>query len=980
MLWQQPLALPLSLLLLRILCTMTYSSPAADHIRLLSCGCILAGPPSPLPPSPPSSPPPSPPPSPPSYAVSYTARWGNVSGTYSQGTGPADDDDFLYEYIRTTAAAAGVDESDVSIVACAVCCGYGPPPPPSPPSPPLPPPNPLFRPAPSLPVPLHPLRLPSPSPEMYERRRQRRRLLSLMDQGCTLQPPPQDEVNADSPPSQDIEDIERRRRRLSGYNGGQWAGIELETVVRTSSAEQAEELTQMLQTPEVIYGDHTPPPSPPPPSSTPPSPPPPSPPPDADDIERRRTRRRLLGNMYNAQWVYGVPNVTLITTSSTGELLLFAVTSASSCAESLAYGPDALTETSSAAYLSTEHRDVLHTRWRQVLKADGTSANATIDWMFYDEKTLQERFEAAAGSGERVRWSITDEADGAQWSISGTWWFSDALRDVASKFAGSGGSFSDDDGAWGAGSGDVNGNSNVPSDFWGHGNFNSGDSECAIVYLGSSNVGTWQSSVRSLMYIHVGATSWPPLPPLPHPPQPPSPPPSPWPPPPSPLPPPPPSPPPPSPPPPPSYDVSYTARWGNVSGTHAQGTGPADDDDFLNEYIRTTAAAAGVDEAAVSILVCVVCCGYGPPPPYPPLPVDIDVERRRQRRRLLSLMDQGCTLQPPPQDEVNANSPPSQDIEDIERRRRRLSGYNGGQWAGIELETVVRTSSAEQGEELTQMLQTPEVIYGDHTPPPSPPSPPPPYPPPDTDDIERRRTRRRLLGNMYNAQWVYGVPNVTLITTSSTGELLLFAVTSASSCAESLAYGPDALTETSSAAYLSTEHRDVLHTRWRQVLKADGTSANATIDWMFYDEKTLQERFEAAAGSGERVRWSITDEADGAQWSISGTWWFSDALRDVASKFAGSGGSFSDDDGAWGAGSVSGEEPDVHTRGRNELASTATVTVLIPITSITPTCTSIAITFTSTASAPTTSISISTSSPITTLFTTTTTISISALV
>ncbi|KAK3274502.1 hypothetical protein CYMTET_17312 [Cymbomonas tetramitiformis] len=474
-----------------------------------------------------------------------------------------------------------------------------------------------------------------------------------MDQGCTLQPPPQDEVNANSPPSQDIEDIERRRRRLSGYNGGQWAGIELETVVRTSSADQGEELTQMLQTPEVIYGDHTPPPSP-------PSPPPPYPPPDADDIERRRTRRRLLGNMYNAQWVYGVPNVTLITTSSTGELLLFAVTSASSCAESLAYGPDALTETSSAAYLSTEHRDVLHTRWRQVLKADGTSANATIDWMFYDEKTLQERFEAAAGSGERVRWSITDEADGAQWSISGTWWFSDALRDVASKFAGSGGSFSDDDGAWGAGSGDVNGNSNVPSDFWGHGNFNSGDSECAIVYLGSSNVGT----------------------------------------------------------------------------------GPADDDDFLNEYIRTTAAAAGVDEAAVSILACVVCCGYGPPPPPPPpsppsppnpasaqspspLPVDNDNERRRQRRRLLSLMDQGCTLQPPPQDEVNANSPPSQDIEDIERRRRRLSGYNGGQWAGIELETVVRTSSAEQAEELTQMLQTPE--------------------------------------------WVYGVPNVTDITTSSAG-------------------------------------------------------------------------------------------------------------------------------------------------------------------------------------------------------------------
>eukprot|EP00854_Cymbomonas_tetramitiformis_P007739 gene7739-biopygen7818 len=175
-----------------------------------------------------------------------------------------------------------------------------------------------------------------------------------------------------------------------------------------------------------------------------------------------------------AAWVYGVPNVTDISTSS--EVLLFAVTSASSCAESLAYGPSSVTEASSA-YLSTEHRDMLHTRWWQVLKPDGISARATIDWVFYDEKTLQERFEAAAASGERVRWSITDEADGTRWSKSGTWWYSDGLWDVASKFAGSGGSFSGDDGAWGAASGTVNGNSNVPSDFWGHGNFNSGDSE-----------------------------------------------------------------------------------------------------------------------------------------------------------------------------------------------------------------------------------------------------------------------------------------------------------------------------------------------------------------------------------------------------------------------------------------------------------------------------------------------------------------------
>eukprot|EP00854_Cymbomonas_tetramitiformis_P002880 gene2880-3685_t len=234
-------------------------------------------------------------------------------------------------------------------------------------------------------------------------------------------------------------------------------------------------------------------------------------------------------------------------------------------------------------------------------------------------------------------------------------------------------------------------------------------------------------------------------------------------------------------------------------------------------------------------------------------------------------MEQGCTLQPPPNaDVLRTPSPTEAEAQDIERRRRRLSGYDGGQWAGIELETVVQTSSAEQAEELTQMLRTPEVIYGSHIPPPLPPSPPPP-PPPVYDDIERRRARR-LLGSRYNAEWVYGVPNVTAIATSSTtGELLLFAVTSASSCAESLAYGPDAISENSSSAYLSTEHRDVLHTRWRQVLKADGTSARATIEWVFYDEKTLQERFEAAAAAGERVRWSVTDETQGTPVAMSGT-------------------------------------------------------------------------------------------------------------
>ncbi|KAK3248938.1 hypothetical protein CYMTET_41619 [Cymbomonas tetramitiformis] len=93
--------------------------------------------------------------------------------------------------------------------------------------------------------------------------------------------------------------------------------------------------------------------------------------------------------------------------SSGSSLQLFAVTDAAHCAESLPYGPSAVTE-SSSAYLSTRLRDVAHTTWTQRLQPHGSaSGELVIGWSFASARTLQDRFYYAWLSGEPVTWTIT---------------------------------------------------------------------------------------------------------------------------------------------------------------------------------------------------------------------------------------------------------------------------------------------------------------------------------------------------------------------------------------------------------------------------------------------------------------------------------------------------------------------------------------------------------------------------------------------
>jgi hypothetical protein len=192
---------------------------------------------------------------------------------------------------------------------------------------------------------------------------------------------------------------------------------------------------------------------------------------------------------------------------ATGEFILFAVTDRSRCAENLPYGPSSITEASSP-YVSTLHKHMLHWEWWQSLSL-GTAGTVEIQWQFSDTKSLADRFQAAVSRGEAVTWTISYR--GATHVKRGTWRFSDGAGNMVAKFAGSSSSgFSGDDGLWGGGTGQVDGDDSLPSDFWGHGVYSSYDSGgCSQVYLGAGQTGTTVG--KNLMYFGSLAAPPPPI-------------------------------------------------------------------------------------------------------------------------------------------------------------------------------------------------------------------------------------------------------------------------------------------------------------------------------------------------------------------------------------------------------------------------------------------------------------------------------------
>lgn len=138
-------------------------------------------------------------------------------------------------------------------------------------------------------------------------------------------------------------------------------------------------------------------------------------------------------------------------------------------------------------------------------------------------------------------------------------------------------------------------------------------------------------------------------------------------------------------------------------------------------------------------------------------------------------------------------------------------------------------------------------------------------------------------------------------TQAATAGITLFAVTDNTQVAEQLSFGAGPLTQ-SSAAYLTTDYKNTLHTSWYQEVALDGVNVDFTLRWDFASSKTMANRFADAVSVGESVTWTIVDGA--ITQVINGTWRYSNSAGITAARFDTSGTRFSNDDGIWGAGAV----------------------------------------------------------------------------
>jgi hypothetical protein len=219
----------------------------------------------------------------------------------------------------------------------------------------------------------------------------------------------------------------------------------------------------------------------------------------------------------------------------------FAILTASSCVESLAYGPNPVTE-ASGPYFSTAYASVKHSKWVQRIKPLGVDSamDVEITYQFSTEKTLSQRLDDATVLGEKVTWTIKYNFNKERVATStatkyGTFWFSDNSTygtngaapnlgaqsgGLFSKLQSFGSMLSGDDGAWGAGTGNVNGNCVVDQTFMGSDDpyqrrtcapdffgilvdhYSSSDAAaCPKLYMGNMNAPTEYTTMRVYMYL-----------------------------------------------------------------------------------------------------------------------------------------------------------------------------------------------------------------------------------------------------------------------------------------------------------------------------------------------------------------------------------------------------------------------------------------------------------------------------------------------
>ena len=157
-------------------------------------------------------------------------------------------------------------------------------------------------------------------------------------------------------------------------------------------------------------------------------------------------------------------------------LVLFAVMTATKHAEVLPYGPGPI---GTAAYFCTDCIATPSDSWTQTVACDGSNVDMTIVYKFDSAMSVVDRMRYCYVSGCNVVFTVSGPGITTV-DITSVWWFTDAA--VLPSSSGTSG-FSSDDGMWGAGPGEVNGNAQcyggsntVKTGFYGFGNCNSGDS------------------------------------------------------------------------------------------------------------------------------------------------------------------------------------------------------------------------------------------------------------------------------------------------------------------------------------------------------------------------------------------------------------------------------------------------------------------------------------------------------------------------
>ncbi|KAK3275063.1 hypothetical protein CYMTET_16786 [Cymbomonas tetramitiformis] len=210
-------------------------------------------------------------------------------------------------------------------------------------------------------------------------------------------------------------------------------------------------------------------------------------------------------------------------------------------------------------------------------------------------------------------------------------------------------------------------------------------------------------------------------------------------------------------------DMAYAAVFGRLNEDDSGGLGPPDTNTFIEDYIQTTASAAGVNVTAVNLTSCTVCCGdmmYQTSPPLPPFPPpvpfwedptdDLDHHSPESDSDIISssplltrcqehgatITIQGTPSPPPPLPPLFPPSPPASPPQSAspspppsppsppppyppfsppeyseEKRRRLMAEDTSNSWEGIELQTSVIFSDIAAADAFAGMLEQPESVY-----------------------------------------------------------------------------------------------------------------------------------------------------------------------------------------------------------------------------------------------------------------------------